>query len=491
MRSGFTTRLLGAAASLVLVALLIAPGALATAPANDDLANATAVAEGDLPFSTTVDVTDSTVETGEPSCFGGSTSVWYRVTPTQDGTVEVALASGSIYDWQVAVYRESNNGLPGFGALAQVDCTVFRSPVRFDVTAGNTYWVRAGSVFSTGGTLSLTIDRLPPPANDDFANAQVVGDLPFSDTLDLAAATVEPGEPIAPSGAFTPMAKTVWYAFTPAVTRSYSLRTSTCCFTPIRAVWRGDSLDALTEVASSSSLDPLTFVGTAGQRYLLQIGGGSFFGSPTSLVATLDVAPDPSPSFYVIPVDPSTFDDAHFADQSWDPAGMGIATRHWDFGDGASSDEASPFHRYGNDGDYTVKFTVSTPDGRSAVNVYPLQMRTHDVGITRFATPAVAKAGQTKTITVSVANARYAENVNVRIERSIGGGEFQIVSQQEKPVPVLVGGRTVSFSTPYTFTAADAATGKVSFRAVVGLAAGRDAAPSDNVAISLATSVTR
>ena len=35
----------------------------------------------------------------------------------------------------------------------------------------------------------------------------------------------------------------------------------------------------------------------------------------------------------------------------------------WDFGDGSSSSERSPFHRYNNEGKYTVTLKVTDNDG--------------------------------------------------------------------------------------------------------------------------------
>jgi PKD repeat protein len=49
---------------------------------------------------------------------------------------------------------------------------------------------------------------------------------------------------------------------------------------------------------------------------------------------------------------------------SGDPDGT-IQTRTWDFGDGASANQASPSHTYGSAGTYTVKLTVTDNDGSS------------------------------------------------------------------------------------------------------------------------------
>jgi hypothetical protein len=56
-------------------------------------------------------------------------------------------------------------------------------------------------------------------------------------------------------------------------------------------------------------------------------------------------------------------------------------------------------------------------------------------------------------------------------------------------VPVRSGNRTTDFAFSYTFTAADKALGKVTFKAVANLLNGRDALPADNETISSPTKV--
>jgi PKD repeat protein len=51
-----------------------------------------------------------------------------------------------------------------------------------------------------------------------------------------------------------------------------------------------------------------------------------------------------------------------FTDQSSDPDGS-IASRQWDFGDGATSTERSPSHTYAESGTYNVRITVTDNDG--------------------------------------------------------------------------------------------------------------------------------
>jgi len=54
------------------------------------------------------------------------------------------------------------------------------------------------------------------PSNDDFADATVITSLPFSEVVDVAGSTLEPGEP-PPCGSF--QLGTLWYSFTPATTQ--------------------------------------------------------------------------------------------------------------------------------------------------------------------------------------------------------------------------------------------------------------------------------
>ncbi len=85
--------------------------AQASAPANDNFANATLITTipfSDGPFSTT----EATSEPGEPSpCGSIGRTVWYSFTPSQSGTI-VADTTGSDYDTVLAVYTGSSIASP-------------------------------------------------------------------------------------------------------------------------------------------------------------------------------------------------------------------------------------------------------------------------------------------------------------------------------------------------------------------------------------------
>jgi hypothetical protein len=433
-----------------------------------------------LPFSDSVDITEATTEPGELQfCTGSPQTVWYSFTPSTDGAVRVDTAGSSSFDTVLTAYRASG---PSLGGLSFLRCAFFGNAVTFAVDAGTTYYVQAGKVFSGGGVLQINLQEVPRPSNDAFADATPITTLPFVETVDTSAATTEPGEPT-PSCSRPPSA-TVWYALTPSTTGSVSAHASSGGST-VLAAYTGSSLTTLTELSCRPFTGSvLTLHVNAGTTYYFQVDG---FGSV--LQFGIEVTPPPVAGFSFGPSDPSIFDTVHFFDNSFDPGGLGIESQAWDFGDGATAMGCCPTHRYAADGAYTVRLTVTTVDGRTASTSQVVQVRTHDVAITKFTAPQAAKAGQTRQITVDVNNTRYPETVQVQLFRSVAGGGFQEIGNLTQSVPVRGANRTTPFSINYTFTSDDAAIGKVTFKAVANLVSARDALPADNEAIASPTKV--
>lgn len=326
-------------------------------------------------------------------------------------------------------------------------------------------------------------------SNDEFANASVISALPFSEVVDLSSASTEAGEP-APSCAipYGGTSNTRWYAFTPTQTQSISGRIGNAPIYTVVGAYRGNSLTGLTELGCGVFGGTATFRAEAGTTYYFLIGG--LFGQGTPVEFRLEVTPPPVASFYSIPGDPSTFDVIQFFDNSFDPGGLGISTRDWQFGDGATGADCCPTHRYASDGSYTTQLTVTTPDGRSASTSQTVLVRTHDVAITRFSTPNAASSGQTRRIVVSVNSKRYDETVEVQLFRSVPGG-FQQFASLTQFVPMNPKNGTTPFSFSYIFTGDDAHVGKVTFRAVASVLGARDALPADNEAIAPPIKISR
>src|SRR6266566_95080 len=453
---------------------------------NDAFANATVISA--LPFSDVVDISAATTEAGEPpsSCSGGSSSqrtVWYSFTPAVTAVVRASVNAG--FSTVVGVYT---GGLSG---LAEITC---RSPfvvrdATFLAQAGTTYHIQVDGMFNQTGVVELRLEVVPPPANDLFVNATAIAALPFSDALDLTAATNEAGEPTTPSCAapYGGIGSSAWYRFTPAETGSISANAFNSGFSTVVAAYTGTSVTGLTEVGCGVFGNRSTFRALANTTYYFQVGG--LFGQTGSLQFHLEVTPPPVANFGFFPFDASTFDVVQFFDQSFDPGGVGFALPAWTFGDGTTG-TGNPTHRFAADGDYSVQLTVTTLDGRTALASQTLHVRTHDIAITRFQTPNAASSGQTRRIVVSINSKRYDETVEVRLLRSVPGG-FQQFGSLTQFVPMDPKSGTTNFNFTYTFTDDDAQIGKVTFKAVAVMSGARDALPADDEAIGPPTKVSR
>jgi PKD repeat protein len=340
---------------------------------------------------------------------------------------------------------------------------------------------------SSGVEVSAGLFQSPPPTgpeNDNFADAIVINELPFEYYVDTSAASLEADEPT-PS-CTEPFGGSIWYAYTP--TEGGMVSAHVAAWDPIAvAAYSGDASNLLEVGCSCCWGEWLTFQAEEGTTYYFQVGvlwagGWSTF--------YLEVTPAPEAYIYFYPYDPSVFDTVQFYDNSWDPVGVGFESQVWDFGDGAMGEGCCPTHQYAADGDYAVQLTVTTYDGRSASTSQTVSVRTHDVAIIKFSVPKAATAGQTRSIVVGLNSKRYPERVHVELQKSVPGG-YEWVGSLIQSVPVRPANRTTDFRFNYTFTAADARMGKVTFRAVAYVQDAQDALPADNEAISTPTKVTR
>ncbi len=83
----------------------------------------------------------------------------------------------------------------------------------------------------------------------------------------------------------------------------------------------------------------------------------------------LDVRPTPpalDAKFAIDPAEPTSFDTVQFTDKSTLESGE-IVSRLWDFGDGSTSTEENPAHRYGTDGTYRAQLTTKSDAGAESV----------------------------------------------------------------------------------------------------------------------------
>ena len=486
--SRFLTKVATVMTVLIITLSSVQP-VFAAAPANDNFDFATVIDPSALPYSDSVDNTEATTEPDEPQyCYYSPQTVWYSFTPSASGVFRADMAASSFGDTILNVYQATGSG---FGGLSFLQCAAFGGSITFSAQAGTTYYIQAGNIYyGSGGNLHLNLQQIPPPANDNFDNATVIPALPFDDTVDTVASSIEPGEPTA-SCAFNGSSSTVWYAFTSPITGSVSASSPIISFTPVVAAYTGNSLASLTEVGCRQYGNLLTLHVETGTTYYFQAGSFYPWASGGLMQFHLEVTPPPVANFYFYPSDPSVFDTIQFCDNSFDPGQVGFESFTWDFGDGATSTGGCAAHEYSADGDYTVQHGVTTVDGRSASTSQVVQVRTHDVAIAKVSAPLSANVGQTRPIIIYISNKRYGETVQVSLYKSVPGG-FQFVGSYTQFVPVRSGNRTTAFTFNYTFTSDDGNVGKVTFKAVASIISARDAFPADNEAISSPpTKVTR
>jgi hypothetical protein len=115
-----------------------------------------------LPFQGESDITNASVQPGEPSpsCaywFTISKTTWFAYTPAED----VSLMAHSWGEMNTFWSVYTGDGLEN---LAEVTCRAWNETGVFQATAGTTYYFQAGSMYNQGGRLSFQLDVTPPPS---------------------------------------------------------------------------------------------------------------------------------------------------------------------------------------------------------------------------------------------------------------------------------------------------------------------------------------
>ena len=276
----------------------------------------------------------ATAEAGEPAHAGvaASSTLWWQWTAPSGGAVTVTTR-GSDYDTVLGVYTGGAvNALTRVAANDDSD-DLTTSRLTFTAELGVTYYFAVGG--KNGATGLTVLGFGTAPANDDFANAEI---LPSQQSLQKAGttvhATMQTGEPRILD---LPGGVSVWYRWTAPRTGRFQVAAFSLDADLMLGVYTGSSVDALTLVASNDdtgvnnvNTDSLcTFVATAGTAYYLKVDakdslrpatftltvtdslwqfstdGGAISGSPT-------VAPDgtifqgagaPDPNLYAIAPD--------------------------------------------------------------------------------------------------------------------------------------------------------------------------------------------
>jgi hypothetical protein len=115
------------------------------------------------------------------------------------------------------------------------------------------------------------------PVNDDFANAIVIPQVPFSFTEFKTCATKEPGEP---NHAGNSGGHSVWFSWTPSVNQTIVVNTRNSDFDTLLAIYTGSTVSSLSLVAANDDIIPnrypqseVSFAAIAGTTYRIAVDG--------------------------------------------------------------------------------------------------------------------------------------------------------------------------------------------------------------------------
>jgi hypothetical protein len=268
----------GGVVAALAAGLVCVPGALSAPPSNDHFANA-AVLAGEVGTSDWTNL-DATKESTEPDHAGdgGGRSIWFSWVAPRAGQLLFDTCDSAI-DTLLAVYTGA--------ALDDLDLVVAsddecenRSAVELAVSQGEALRIAVDG--KAGAVGAINIWWRMRPANDDFADAQVVSGwdatVPGSNIL----ASHELNEPL---HAEEDGAGSVWYRWTAPGPEAVQVNTCESTFDTILAVYRGTSLADLVEVAANDDQcgagSVVNFAAIGGETYYIAVDGfdATSFGS--------------------------------------------------------------------------------------------------------------------------------------------------------------------------------------------------------------------
>lgn len=480
MRLSIRTRALAVGAAALLA--LLVPGVAHAAPGNDDFDAALDVTA--LPFTSTIDTTGATKATDDPNAcnYWGAGSVWLRYTAPADGFVRLS-AHSERYGPFYGVFTGER------GALTPVEGACTANGPRddtFAVKAGTTYHVMVVEYYSSGGPVSIDFRSVPALSNDNRANAAAVA-VPGRYDVDLRRTTAEPGELTA---SCDPAAtQSVWYRYTPASSRFVEILASDGAVSVYRAADLSE-VDCVSVDDNERNNMRSVFSAKAGESYLVRVAESPANVEP--IFVEFSTAAPLRPWLSPYPNNPTIYTDIEFVPSAGEQRPLVSGTVY--FGDGGSAPIVPGErikHRYAKDGDYSISVTATTSDGRTGSSVpEKLTVETHDLAITALSVPEAARAGQTKTIKAYVASPHRDENVKVTLYKVGTNGAYdQEIGHTQQRVAASPTART-EFVFAYTYSAADATAGQVTFRAVASSPDWyEDAKPADNQARATTTTV--
>jgi len=329
-------------------------------PANDNCSNAKPVGNvTDLAFDTTLATFDG------PGHATISPNIWYVYTATCTGCATVSLC-GSSFDTLVAVY-DGSTCYPTSSDMIEFndDFCERMSQMTFPVISGNKYLIEVGgySFEDIGeGVLSISCDnKLTCPGNDDCQDADWIGNVKNLHFNTTCATFDGPGHCV--------YSKNIWYIYTAPQTCKVTVSLLGSEFDTKLAVYDGSScypaetdlIDCNDDAGFGNFESAVTFDATAGNDYLIEIGGYSAEDTGDGVISIYCEGQEPGPT---------TNDDCHDAKQVGNVTNLAFETTSATF-DGPGHYMTSPNIWYCYTatctGDVTVDLCGSSYDTKLAV----------------------------------------------------------------------------------------------------------------------------
>jgi len=236
-----------------------------TPAATNDSFAARALLDG-TNFTFIADNRGASVETGEPPLAGGSgRTLWWSWTAPADGMLYLRAPANSELPhgtMMLEVFQGDSltnlNALPGGGG----------DQIYIHAVSNETYQIRFDANGPVPYGIPITLDFIPAPSNDNFADATVLSGMEISTNGTIRGASAETNDPAVWVGAND---GTVWYAWTAPQDESVIVYLPERSDFSVLKVFTGSSLTNLTQPGTIRYSDAVLLGALAGTTYYFSI----------------------------------------------------------------------------------------------------------------------------------------------------------------------------------------------------------------------------
>jgi len=237
------------------------------------------------PIRLLLPVDTCTLEVGEPAHPGVGHaqvrgSVWVSWTARSSGRVTLSAGGAA----QLVVYHgNSLAGLFPLSANGYANCS-------FTAQTGSTYQIAVIAAKADPALVELSLDQVPTPPNDDFADATPVSGIKTRLQGNTWLATREFGEPT--HGAYLG-GSSCWWTWRAPVSGTVRLHTATPSNRPLAiAIYSGSQVNSLMTVPAASQDDgtALEFTAIAGQTYRIAVDDLNAWGGDVDLELAQEIS---------------------------------------------------------------------------------------------------------------------------------------------------------------------------------------------------------